>query len=88
MRLLELERVYVAHLAVDRDVRDTALFDHRSVQEVIWVEPDLIIKQHDVLTGQPLLDVFVGFAVVLALAHFEFDRKLLSLRRVVVTPDD
>ena len=44
MCLLELVLYILANLAAHRDVIDARLPDHRLVEEVLWVEANLIEK--------------------------------------------
>ena len=78
MCLLELVRVYVAHLAAYRNVADTRLFDPGRLKEGIRVKSNLIIKEYDVLSGQPLFYFFFRNTEGLTFAHLEFYGKLLS----------
>ena len=78
----------VFDLTADRDVTDATLLYSRSFQEVVRVETNLIVKENDEFPREPLLDLIRRFTIVLVHAFVKLDGDLLSLLRVVVTPDN
>ena len=80
----------VAHLAADWDIADATLLDRGRLKEIIRVEANLVVKEHDKFSGKPVLYGLFALAVIslLFIAHVELDRDLLGLLGVVIAPDD
>ena len=86
MRYLNVVRYNLAVLAANWDIHDARLLDPRLLKVFRLVEPDLIIKQDDVLSFDPLKDILFALATS-PFTHLELKRKLLSFARIIVAPD-
>ena len=62
----------VAYLAAYGYVYDSALSNFSTLQEVLRVEPDLVVKENDELAREPLPNVCFRLTVRFIFTHFEF----------------
>ena len=82
-------RYNIAHLAADWDIADATFFDGSGLKEIIRVEANLVVKEHDEFSGKPVSNGLLALAVISLpfIAHIELNRDLLGLLGVIIAPD-
>lgn len=84
---LQAEKVTLAYLTADGDVRQTRLIGARLLIIALCVESHLVVQKDDELLLQPLSYVLLALTGWLACAHLELKRNDLCFDSVVVAPD-
>ena len=87
LQILHFEGDQFSDLAADWNVLNARFPLYFLLIELVSIEDDLVVEQHDVLAAQPFADLFPRFAVLFAVAHFKLDCDLHGIRRAVITPD-
>lgn len=84
---MDSEGYQLSDLAADWNVLDARFSFYFLLIELVSIEDDLVVEQHDVLAAQPFPYFFPRFTVLFAVAHFKLDCDLQGSRRAVITPD-